>query len=191
MFKFKKITFLVILFSGIFFSNFKIYAQEIQENLIKNGGFEEALNIGWGSDPYDRNKTIWWNHNNCQSKVDLDKNIKKNGIASLHIVNPSGLAAEVYGTMAQNIPIKKDQLYKITIWAKANNLASGYTIGIIADKEWKVYPITLPKATFGWKKFEGTFKLLSDQAEIRIITRDKGEVWIDDISVIPLIDELY
>lgn len=183
---------IIVISVALYFQGRAEKGPPLPENLVKNGGFEQGLGEPWGTtDRFDKGKTVWWNEGNCKSTAEPDKKIKKSGSASLHIIHPDALSPNVYGTMAQKITVEKGRLYKITLWAKGNDLASEYSVGVMVDKKWNVYPIMLPKGSFPWMEFSGTFSLPDDFCEVRIISRDKGEAWIDDISVIPLINELY
>ena len=159
-------------------------------NLLTNGGFERGLVPPWGIDPQGQGKDFWWNSSNCLSAAELDETVRKDGEVSLHIANLSRRAPQVYGTVAQRIPIKKHQLYRITLWAKGNQLASRGAMVIIVDRAWKVRPILLPAGTYAWRMLEGVFSLPEETAEIRILSEDVGEAWIDDIRVVPIEGQL-
>ncbi len=161
------------------------------ENILKNGGFEEGLLKPWGLGQYAQEGKIWQNFSTCQSTAELDEAVKESGLVSLHIINPSARAANVYGTMVQRIPINKNTPYRVALWAKANDLASFGAVSIVVDEAWGIRPIVLPAGTYSWKEFSGVFSLPKDYAEFRIISEDKGEVWIDDIRVVPIEAYLY
>jgi len=152
------------------------------DNLVKNGGFEQGF-----PDPF----SPWGNMGACWSTATLDLKTSHSGTASLHIVNTAARAPNDYGTMAQTIAIQPGQRYQITLWAKGQMLASRGAVNIAVDQAWKIRPLALPAGTFPWQKFTGTFTLAVSSAVIRIISEDKGEAWIDDISVVPLKDDLY
>ncbi len=159
-------------------------------NLLMNGGFEQGLAPPWGIDAQGKGKDLWWNNGNCLSAAEVDETVRKRGEASLHIVNFSPRAPHVYGTVAQRIPIRKHQLYRVTLWAKANQLASRGAVVIIVDRAWKVRPILLPPGTYSWRMLDGVFSLPEETAELRILSEDGGEAWIDDIRVVPIEGQL-
>lgn len=153
---------------------------------MKNGGFESGFTAPWGTGLYSDGKKLWWNSLDCQSAAEADEIVKKEGVASLHILNLSPRSPHVYGTVAERILIKKNQPYRITLWARGFKLASRGAINISVDDVWKVRPIAFPQGTFSWVKLDGVFRLNDDHADIRIISEDSGEAWIDDIQVVPL-----
>lgn len=156
-----------------------------EQNLLKNGGFEQGLGAAWGTGQYSDPNNVWQNSGACSSRANVSAQVHQGGKASLHIINTSPRAANVFGTTVQKIAIQPGQNHKITLWAKGRELASRGAISIIVDAAWNVRPIALPSGTFEWQKFEGTFVLPTPTADIRIISEDRGEVWIDDISVTP------
>ncbi|MCL5105371.1 MAG: carbohydrate binding domain-containing protein [Armatimonadetes bacterium] len=152
-------------------------------NLLKNGGFENGLTTPWGTGQYSELRPLWWNAGECKSTVDTDETIKKSGLASLYIYNPTPKKPNTYGTMAQRVAVKKNHIYRLTLWAKGNALASRGAVSIIVDPTWKVRSINLPAGSFSWKKFSTVFSLPTDYADVRILSEDQGEAWIDDIRV--------
>ena len=160
-------------------------------NLLKNGGFEERSAAPWGTGLYSGQGSIWWNSGNCKSQARLDEATKKSGLVSLYIYNPTPKNPNVYGTTAQRVTIRPNQLYRLTLWAKGNRIATPGAVSIVVDSEWKIRPIQLPARTFSWKKFESVFSLPAQYVDIRILSEDKGEVWLDDMSLVALDDYLF
>jgi len=161
---------------------FFVLAFAASDNLLRDGGFEQGF-----PDPF----TPWGNMGACWSTATLDLTTSHSGKASLHIVNSAARAPNDYGTTVQTIAIRPGQRYQITLWARGNMLASRGAINIAVDQAWKIRPLALPAGTFPWQKFIGTFTLPTFSAGIRIISEDKGEAWLDDISVVPQKDDLY
>lgn len=160
--------------------------------LLDNGGFEDGLQAPWGTGQYaEKGKDGWWNSNGCKAAATADHAVYRTGKTSLHIVNASARSPHIFGSTAQRIQVNPGQRYKITLWAKGKDLASKGAVSIIADSAWNIRPVSLPAGTFDWQKFEGTFELPVKDADIRILVEDKGEAWIDDVSVTPLVDDLY
>ncbi len=160
-------------------------------NILKNGSFEEGLASAWGTGPHSSYGSTWWNSGGCKSTAGVDETSRKSGLLSLYINNPSPRSPNVYGTMAQRVATNEKQIYRLTLWAKANGLASGGAVSIIVDQAWKVRPIQLPAGTFSWKKFQAILSASNQYVDIRILSEDKGEVWIDDISMVALDDYLF
>jgi hypothetical protein len=156
-------------------------------NLIGNGGFEAGLAWPWGTGRYSelgRGK-CWWNSTTCQSTAVVESSERHEGTQSLHIMNPSPQAPHVFGTTAQRVAIKKNTPYRLTLWAKGKGQAARGGSSIIVDSRWLIHPIIFPAGDFDWQQFEGTFTLDSDYADLRIISQNRGELWIDDIVLYP------
>lgn len=156
------------------------------EPLLVNGGFEQGLVQPWGTGLYSENRPEWWNSGDCESTAEVDERGSIEGAISLHIVNLTPRTAHVYGTVAQRIRIDPNRPYRITVWARGLDLASTGAVTLIVDETWRVRPITLPAGTFAWTKLSGVFSLPTDYADIRILSEDAGEAWIDDVRIEPL-----
>ncbi|MBI3465123.1 MAG: C39 family peptidase [Planctomycetes bacterium] len=155
----------------------------VDEPPIANGGFEAGFTAPWGTGQYAENRPIWWNSLDGQSAAEVDRQVKRSGERSLHIVNRSPRAPHVYGTTQQPLQIEPGRRYRVSLWARASGLASDGAVSILVDPEWKVRPIALPKGTYDWTAFSGEFSLPHADAQIRILSEDVGEAWIDDIQV--------
>lgn len=160
-------------------------------NLLGDGSFESGLDAPWGKGQYAAGHSVWWNTQGCASRADIDEAASVEGLVSLHIINPSTRAPQVYGTTVQQIPIKANHPYRISVWAQGLNLASKGAVTIIVDDAWRVRPIVLPAGNFAWTRLSATFSLPADHASIRILSEDKGEAWLDDLEITPLDSTLY
>ena len=69
------------------------------------------------------------------------------------------------------------------MWARARGPTSDGAVEIVVDRDWKVRPIRLPKGDYDWTRFTGEFSLPEGLAQLRILSEDKCEVWIDDIQI--------
>lgn len=156
------------------------------ELLLVNAGFEQGFVKPWGTGLYSENRPLWWNSGGCRSTVEIDESSVIEGAAALHIVNPSPRAAQVYGTTAQRIRIEPDRPYRLTVWARGLDLASAGAVSLVVDADWRVRPVSLPAGTYAWTGLSGTFSLPADYADIRILSEDAGEAWIDDVRLEPL-----
>lgn len=153
---------------------------------VPSGGFEGGLDMPWGTGQYAQNRTIWWNSGDCQSQAEADGPFRHEGARSLHIVNRSPRRPNVFGTTQQSISIEPGRLYRITAWARANQLGSNGAVSVVVDADWKIRPIQLPAGSYEWRQFSGEFTLASPKADLRILSEDLGEVWIDDIQITAL-----
>ncbi|MFN0196942.1 MAG: hypothetical protein ACKVT0_09355, partial [Planctomycetaceae bacterium] len=150
---------------------------------VPNGGFEAGLTAPWGTGQRFNNSTAWWNSKNCDSTATIDAKRSCSGSHSLHIINNSERAANVYGTTQQPFPTEPGHRYRLSVWARANELASHGAVSLIVDEAWGLRPIPLPKGTYGWTQFTGEFSSKTGETQIRILSEDRGEVWLDDIQL--------
>ncbi len=72
--------------------------------------------------------------------------------------------------------------YRISLWARAERLASDGAVSIVVDEDWRVRPIRLPRGTYDWTEFTGEFSLPETTAPLRILSEDAGEAWLDDVE---------
>jgi hypothetical protein len=74
--------------------------------------------------------------------------------------------------------------YRITAFGRANELRSNGAVSIVVDAEWKSRPIQLPQGTYGWTELTGMFVAGKGRAQLRILSEDAGEAWLDDIRIV-------
>ena len=158
---------------------------EYEQNLLVNGDFEQGLQHPWGTGQYSEARPIWWNSSSCNSKALATTKAAHSGSASLLIDNPSSRSPHVFGTTAQRIDIRPEQRYRLVLWAGARDLASNGAVNFAVDQQWQIRPVSLPAGSFPWTWFDGMFSLPGGFADVRIISEDKGKVWLDDIQVVP------
>jgi hypothetical protein len=153
---------------------------------VPNGGFENGLDRPWGTGQFAQGRAVWWNNGGCQSQAEADGQSRHGEARSLHIVNRSPRGPHVYGTTQQSLAVEPGQRYRITVWARANQLSAHGAVSVIVDAAWKVRPIQLPAGTYDWRQFSGEFTLPSALADLRILSEDRGEVWLDDLQIVAL-----
>lgn len=153
-------------------------------NLVRDPNFANFMSGPWGSNVLYGQYGIWWNSRNAQSTAQV-VNLTGGSIpTALRIVNNSGRAAHVFGTTAQRINVQRGGTYQISFLGQARNLASNGGITITVDPQWKVQPISMPKGTYNWQKFTGTFVASDNYIDLRIISQDRGEVYINSMSMV-------
>jgi hypothetical protein len=94
----------------------------------------------------------------------------------------------IFGTVkcqdTRKIKVTRNRKYAISLWAKGENLASNGTLNVAIHPTWRIWPPALPAWTFGWSRFSGTFNSQDHHVvEFRIIFEDTGDVWLDDLVV--------
>ncbi len=148
--------------------------------------FAEGLIAPWGTGQYSDRGPVWWNSGTCTSRVETDRHVSLNGNASLHIVNLSSRGPHVFGTTQRSVPVEPGRRYRISLWARARDIASLGALSIVVDSQWRVRPIQLPAGSYDWTEFSGEFSLTANTADLRILMEDRGEVWLDSIVIRPV-----
>ena len=173
---------LVCLLSILSLASFTSVAQGTKIRFV-NPGFEQGLKSPWGTGQYAARRPVWWNAGGCRSRAFIDWVERHSGQCSLYILNRSRRKSNVYGTTQRPFNVIPNRRFRISVWAKASNLASDGGVQIAVGPKWKVQPIRLPKGTYGWTRFAGEFSLKHANGQIRILSTDRGEVWLDDLSI--------
>ena len=151
-------------------------------NLLSNGSFEDPLSTGWGTGQYASDRPTWWNSGKCKSVASRDNKVRRSGSHSLRITNLTGHGPHLFGTTNQKVTIIPNQLYRITLSARAENLTKG-ALSIVVNDNWKLRPLTLPEGTYDWREFSAEFMMPKNRAEFRILIENKGTVWLDDLKL--------
>lgn len=156
--------------------------------LVGEGGFERGLVPPWGTGHYESgnfNFGIWWNSSTCRSFAKMDSAVVHAGRASLRITNLTPGGPNLFGTTAQRIrAVKPNTLYEVTLWARADGLAHDGAVQILVDPGWHMRPLSLPKGTWEWRRFQAQFDSgdLSFM-DLRILSQAPGTVWLDDLTL--------
>jgi hypothetical protein len=159
-------------------------AQEEAE-IVANGGFEIGLSPPWGTQLDGEQGPVWVRHGESQSTAEVDRQTSMSGAASLHIVNPAK-QEDSFGETGQWILLEAQKKYRLTLWARASNLASDHALLVAIDGPESTTPlIWLIPGTYDWTPFSEVFSLASNECELRIISLDAGEVWLDDLAIEP------
>ncbi len=153
-------------------------------NLVRDPNFANFMSGPWGRNVLYGQYGIWWNSRNARTTAQLVNLTGGNIPTALRIINNSGRAAHVYGTTAQRINVQRGGTYQISFLGQARNLASNGGITITVDPQWKVAPIHMPKGTYNWQKFTGTFVASANYIDLRIISQDRGEVLITSMNMV-------
>ncbi len=147
---------------------------------LLNGGFELGFSAYWGQ-PY-HGKPLWWNHSDCRSFAEVTSEDSHSGELSLHIRHESPAAEGLFAETSQKLPATPGSRYRISLWAKAQGLAVN-GLYLVAGSEIKIPHVNLPAGDYDWRPLAGEFTAEGDEIQIRIVSRDIGEVWLDDIQI--------
>jgi len=102
-------------------------------------------------------------------KIDQDQ--RHSGRRSLRITNYSPTAPHVFTTISQRIAgLKPNNIYRVTYWAKAQDLAPG-AVSFAIDAAWVKRLPTLPSGTYDWQLFSSTVNIgHNDYIDFRILS---------------------
>lgn len=151
-----------------------------------SAGFEDGLKSPWGTGQQFNNHSVWWNSGGCGSSAEADWRVRRNGNYALRINNPSPRKPEVFGTTQQPVTFQQGHRYRIEVWALGRNLASHGAVSLVVDSQWRMRPIQLPAGTYDWQQLKGEFVWPGGEGQCRILSEDRGEARLDDISIIDL-----
>ncbi len=168
------------------------------DNLIRNGGFEEPNLKFWGTGYYEfatkGTMNIFWvseiiiNENGkikikpADASGQIDSKIRKFGKYSFKITMRSPMEPDVYASMSQRIDgLKKNTQYVARFWIKAERAGKG-TFEITTDDEWKDRK-QIDGGEYDWREFKHIFNIGNQTSiDFRIISEEPGTVWVDGIS---------
>ncbi len=147
------------------------------ENLLANGGFEAADAAGTTIEKW----TTWKWNGECQVGVDTD--IKHSGKSSFVMS-----ASETCKIAIHQAVDTQAGFYKLSGYVRGINLKPGtWDRGMVISMEpkGKEFLDSLPLGTYGWRKFERTYKLAEacPKNEIYIYLFGAGKGWLDDLTL--------
>ena len=162
---------------------------------VLNAGFELELNRYWGNP----DSLTWMNTPDCESTARVTPEEKHNGVQSLRIQYGADQRIEGgFGQTTQTMPSSAETQYRITLWAKASDLATR-AVRVVINENWDSPVIELPAGSYDWTEFTGEFVTPEGDPStkdetlvlttIRIISAGPGTVWLDDIEVATVTDE--
>ena len=103
---------------------------------------------------------------------------------SMHILNNSAKASNVYGTAFQRVPVKPETDYELTFYVKGTKekYATMYTVDDWSNRQWLGYGSTNYDT---WTKETYTFTTGDNEyfKNVRFIFEDKCDLYIDDITI--------
>lgn len=164
------------------------------DNLVQDGTFSTfgSLSGPWGQGEWGE-YGIWWNSGSAASTAEIvsltadDYMYMQYGITTaLLITNPSPRGGNVFGTTVQRIQATPYQTYAISLWAASRDTPNNNAVSIAVETEWAERPIVLQGGSYGWTRYEGTFR--TDESgiiQLRILTEDICTVWLTGILISP------
>jgi hypothetical protein len=166
------------------------------ENLVQDSTFAAFGNAGgaWGQgETWEEGNAVWWNSHSAGSTAEIyylstdDYMYTQFGITTaLQITNPSRRADYVYGTTAQRIQASPNQTYTVSLWAASSDTPNDNAVSIAVESSWGERPIRLPGGSYGWTRYEGTFRTDSSGIiMLRILTEDVCTIWLTGLHIGP------
>ena len=169
-----------------------------EDNLIKNGSFEEedAHGLGFAENWPPRFARTW---------ITLDDAISHTGRKSLKIA-PSKRTGTIE-CCRQTVPVEAGKRYRVSFWWKSEGVNLTYFIqhpedttpfntyhffdakGKSLDKEYRLGDRSSLESTHDWAKFETVLTAPPGAKKLRIglgIYMATGMLWYDDVLVVPL-----
>jgi hypothetical protein len=137
----------------------------------------------WGINVQYGANGIWWNSGGADTTAGVVTLSGINAATGLYIRNNSGRAPHLFGTTAQRIAVRQGSTYRISFFGMARGLGSNGGVNITIDPQWTIRPISMPAGTYDWRQFEGTFVAPADTIDLRILSEDRGEVWITGMTL--------
>ncbi len=148
------------------------------ENIVKNGSFEGLP----GKRPSGWN---WGCARNAKCKFEIVSNNAADGSTAVQIINLTPKTPNVFGAMTQYVKLAPGVEYSLSIKVKGN----GGGLSIRRGRLWRGVISIKPSAA--WRTYTRNFKIDSKELEpngltvLKIISEDKGKVWIDDLKIKP------
>jgi len=151
------------------------------DNLVKNGDFAQG-EIGKVPE-----KWFYSAHKNVKCTVQLvEGGVTKQTGKVLKITNASKRAPGVYGDLTQGLKLVPDKKYKLSFWARGENV---HFLIFTMGKRWKIR-FVLNNISKDWKEYNYTFTAQKEDFEkngkyiLRITSDDTtDEAFLDDITV--------
>ena len=163
------------------------YDQEKQQAVIlrpalKNGDFELELSQGWGETKTESPR-IWDKINDFWTNGVRETGTASQGKACFKVSSLRDFVDEdSMSLMKQEFPVTPQQRYRVTVWCRANG-SQNRTLGIYSDEQAMQKIVAIPGGTFDWQEFSGEFTSTGTSALLVIACKDRGTVWIDDVTI--------
>lgn len=159
---------------------------QTKKNLVKNGSFEKGMRHWGTSGQYENrggNFRGFWGKAQATASIDSREaySLKK----SLYISNSSRKAPHVYRTLAQRVNnLKRNTRYRLSFRVMKKN-CSPSTLYVTTTPSWDGALHIKGGSSSNWEKYEKVFSTENrNYMDIRMISGDRGSVWIDEIKLV-------
>ena len=163
----------------------------LHAELLRNRGFEEQLNITglsryWERYPDDRNDDyalqFRWDEKTHYPETD-----KEDG-HSLRVVADNGVIPR-HGIFQSRVPVRAGIEYTCSVWMRTNDFSGNVKLALERDSTSAVVYSegSLAPTTGPWRKYEVRLRPSKSDSLARLVIaiEGKGELWIDQVSLIP------
>lgn len=157
----------------------------IQQPALMNGSFELGLSYYWPPYAQRIQSSTWNNFGTSRTVVDSESGNAKSGKQCLSIRVDSPVDDRSYGMMTQSLPVTNGQAYKISFWARADDLSdNAIKVGIIKAKDNDDSSFfSLEAGTYDWKPFTVTVIATEDVLPLSIWAQGSGRAMLDDFRI--------
>ena len=154
---------------------------------LRNGDFELGLDVYWDA---------WKCSGGCFSEAKTDDYTRPGAIGenSLRIQHHTQRSTKSFATLQQAIPVLTGTRYRISVWAKSDEMAAD-GLNIVLDDILHEPLIVLPEGKYDWQLLTGEFFVTGaldldhpDTRRIKIVSSAPGKVWLDDVQIERMID---
>lgn len=121
---------------------------------------------------------------NANVTYEMVSNNGRSNNTSLHVVNSSAKASNVYGTTFQRVPVKPETKYELSFYVKGtkNKTATMYSVDDFDNKQWLGYGTDSYDT---WTKETYTFTTGANEyfKEVKFFYEDICDLYYDDITI--------
>lgn len=150
-----------------------------EENLLRNGGFENKL-AAW-----------FWLANSNRATTDFDPGTKSEGRLALRIEKTGGYPVDVLGQAFSVDKRHRGGRYVVSVRARGEGMRNGWLKFFFLGQDGRVLQEDVEfgrlAGEFGWKLFEREFKVPDEAVSAKLLVQifvGGGKLWLDDAKVV-------
>jgi hypothetical protein len=107
--------------------------------------------------------------------------------SALLLTNNSPKEPNVYGRLTQQVAVKPNTTYCLSMFIKATNVGEGNHL-----TDWGTYMFGIPGGTYDWRKFDFVFKTKPGQSSLTLglnCVEKTEQLYLDNISLLEQTDK--
>lgn len=167
------------------------------ESIVENGGFEQGVD-GWGTGFFEglflQPGELALAFNNASATWSVDDQRSRSGRRALHVKHASAYAPHVFSSLSQRIKVTPARKYEVRFWAYVEGAdRSAFSLRMLPSRrtrleEWDRYKGKPdPLLRDRWQEVRVEFESGPDTFfDLRFAAEVPLEVWVDDVTVMPL-----